>query len=124
MEADLPGLLGAVRRRRRRRQVVRAAAAAVVLGGVLAVWAFAAWQPWNTHDAPREPAARWSVVAVDPGVVARCTAPTVVREEWFVDDYELQQLLRDAERPDGLVRVRGQVLVSSDAVDPFPELAP
>ena len=48
------------------------------------------------------------------------TVPTVERSEWWIDDEGLRAFLRAAERPDGIVRVRGQVFVSADAVDPFP----
>jgi hypothetical protein len=43
-----------------------------------------------------------------------------MRPAGFVDDDELQGLLRDADRPAGLVRVGERVLVAAAAVDPWP----
>jgi len=125
-QADLPGLLGALQRRRRRRRAARATVLALGLVGALLLWP----RPRDevaTPVAPPPPLMAqpsWTMVADDPQVVARLRVATVVRPEWFVDDGQLQALLRAGDRPDGLVRARGQVLVSAAAVDPFPRLSP
>jgi hypothetical protein len=118
--ADLPRLLSAVRWRRRRRRLAQGAAVTMAVAALWFAFGLGAGpagpgRPSETVNAPR-----WTVVHDDPGVLARCTVPTVERSEWWIDDAGLRALLREAERPDGIVRVRGQVLVSADAVDPFP----
>jgi hypothetical protein len=60
----------------------------------------------------------------DPGVVDRCTVVSTVRTAWLLDDDGLRELLRQAERPDGLVRVTDRVFVAAAAVDPFPVTSP
>ncbi len=126
MQAALPGLLGAMRRRRRRRQLARAGIAVLVCTGLVVLW-----QRGGDADpmpvAPPAPVVALPLcvqVGDDPQVVARLSVATVVRAEWYLDDAGLQDLLRGGDRPDGLVRALGQVLVSAAAVDPFPTLAP
>lgn len=120
MAALLPDLLGAVRARRRRRHVRRAAVALMAAALPLFAWQFAtATAP--RRDPPEVAAApSWRVVHDDPTVLTRCAVGTRERAEWFVDDDGLQAALRAAERPMGLVRTRGQVLVSAMAIDPWP----
>lgn len=126
LHADLPGLLGSMRQRRRRRRAARATVLALGLGGALLLWPRRADEVAPPVAPPPPILVRpgWTMVADDPQVVARLRVATVVRPEWFVDDGQLQALLRAADRPDGLVRARGQVLVSAAAVDPFPTLSP
>ncbi|MBL9078292.1 MAG: hypothetical protein JNL08_12355 [Planctomycetes bacterium] len=119
--AALPGLLAAVRWRRRRRRLLRAAAGLLLAAAAVGV----AWpRPPVDPGQPVAPSPAWRVVATDPTVLARCSAVTVVRPEWWIDDDGLQRLLREDDRPDGLVRTGGRVLVNRAAVDPFPVLQP
>ena len=46
---------------------------------------------------------------------------TVSRSEWFVDDEDLNTLLRDSGRSAGIVRAPGLVRVNPEAIDPWPE---
>lgn len=124
LQADLPGLLAALRGRRRRRQTVRAAVATLLLVSGAAMVFRSGGAPTVVPVLPDGTAPRCTIVRDDPQVLARLAVPTTVRAEWFVDDAGLQALLRAADRPDGLVRVDRQVLVSAEAVDPFPELQP
>lgn len=120
MRERLPGLLAVVRARRRRRQAARAAVLAVaacVATGLL-------WWPSRVRAPATAPGATpptWTMLADDPTVVARSEVHVAVRAEWFLaDDGQLQALLAADARDAGLVRIGGQVLVSQDAVDPFP----
>ncbi|MBL8728721.1 MAG: hypothetical protein JNM25_09850 [Planctomycetes bacterium] len=126
MGAALPGLLGAMRRRRRRRQLARAGIAVSVLIALVALWSQGGVADAEPTFPPLPVVAPPLCVQVgdDPQVVARLSVATVVRAEWFLDDAGLQRLLRGCDRPDGLVRVDRQVLVSAAAVDPFPMLSP
>lgn len=121
MAAALPGLLDAVRGRRRRRRV-RQLAAALLLVAVPAWWALAGAPPAGPPEPPSVRA--WSLVETDPAVLARCTVPTVVRAEWFVDDAGLCAMLAADARPHGLVRAGDRVLVDRSAVDPWPGETP
>ena len=124
MRERLPGLLAVVRARRRRR---RAGLAAWLLLGVVVLAS-----PWWRAPAPHVPKAApvavvpaWTVVRDDPTVVARHTVTVAPRAEWYVvDDGELQALLAADHREAGLVRARGQLLVSRAAIDPFPGSEP
>lgn len=130
-DAMLPGLLAAVRWRRRRHRAARAGAV-VLLFGLVALWRWPGGEPTGAPTAPAVTpsiaapiaASAWQRVPNVPDIVARCSVATTARAEWFVDDHELQRLLRDDDRPSGLVRTRGEVLVSAAAIDPFPTLAP
>ena len=75
-------------------------------------------------DGPVGPSPRaiCQTVHNDPAVLGRYRVESTVREEWFVDDDGLQEFLRQGERPAGIVRIRGKVLVAKGALDPFPEL--
>ena len=114
--AGLAPLLLVVRRRRRRRRAVQAAT--VVLLAALSL-RFLLPSPDAAAVALREPIAT-APDGREPFVLERLMVPTTVRAEWFVDDPELQQLLRDAGRPAGLVRIGERVQVDAAAVDPWP----
>lgn len=109
----LPELLRAVRWRRRRRQLRRAA-----LGALLLLGGFALWPDPRPDDLPVAPLAAppWTVVRDDPGVVARHTVPERVDPAWFVDDRELQALLRESGQPIGTVRIGRTVQVAAVAM--------
>ena len=124
MRERLPGLLLAVRTRRRRRLTVRAAL--LLMGAVAMSVPF--WRP-PTPTAVVAPAIAselaWTFVHDDPTVLARHTIVVEPKAEWFVvSDDELQSLLAADHRDAGLVRLRGQVLVSKTAIDPFPHAEP
>ncbi len=122
-DALLPALLAEVRARARRRRVRRAAVAVLLVAVAVLAWPLASASP---HVAtPREPAPVASrptvqIVGDDPTILARCSVPTRERAQWWIRDDELQRLLASDGRTAGLVRVDGRVLVSADAVDPFP----
>lgn len=129
MQAGLPELLAVVRargrrRRRRRAGFVLAAVLSVVLGGF--GWWCAAGRaaPAVVPPPPSAMASAVEIVPDDPTVLARCSVPTVVRSEWFVDDDGLQALLRSAERDAGLVRTRDRVLLAATAVDSLAAMRP
>lgn len=124
MDALLPELLDTlrsrVRRARRRRAIV--AILLLVLPVPLLTW---------RHSAPAAPpiasaafARGWTEVRDDPGVRTRCEVATVVRSAWFAGDDEVQELLRAAAKPAGLVRAGDRVFVSAAALDPWPTVAP
>ncbi len=137
-DARLPELLRAVRRRGERRRRRRAL---VALAGALLVLAAAAlWWPSAPGSPPAAPtrspfaptgAANHAVVVAgsktvmatfvrdDPAVVSRHAVATQSRAAWFVDDSELQALLRADGRTDGLVRFDGRVHVRASAIDPY-----
>ncbi len=137
-DARLPELLRAVRRRGERRRRRRAL---VALAGALLVFAVAAaaW-PRARRSSPAEPTRSPSALAVganhavvvtgsrpamatfvrdDPAAVSRHAVATQSRAAWFVDDSELQELLRTDGRADGLVRIDGRVHVHAAAIDPY-----
>lgn len=121
MAAQLPALLVVVRARRRRRLVRRAALALVALALPGLGWLLAS-APTTPPPAPGVAAApAWVVVHDDPTILARCEVQPAVRPDWLLTDDGLQAELRAADRPDGLVRTGGVVLVSAAAVDPWPE---
>ena len=127
MAAMLPEMLGAVRWRRRRRYLARGtvlAAAAVLL---LVYWpSGASFLP--SAPVPIGPQAGASaspvcqIVHDVPGVVDRYRATSSQHAEWYVGDEELQEFLRAADRPSGIVRIYGKVMVTEAALDPFPQL--
>jgi len=133
MATMLPDLLGAVRSRRRRRVAARATVATTVAAALLAVLV-TLWPKGGDRGAVPSPnGPQHHIAAVPftcevvrdiPGVVARYRVATPKHKDWFVGDAELQNFLRNAERPDGIVRVSGKVVVASSALDPFPEVAP
>lgn len=133
MAGMLPGMLGAVRWRRRRRHIVR--------GSVLAVAAVLLVSYWQDRGAvvtpiasvPVAPDASASqqtassmvceVVRDVPGVVDRYRVVGNKHVAWYASDAQLQDFLRDADRPSGIVRVSGRVIVTEAALDPFPLMA-
>ena len=123
MHGLLPELLALVRARRRRRHARRAAAMALVLAAPIAAYALRPGGPAAPHPAAMPIAAPYTIVATDATVVVRCVVATVDRAEWYVDDAELQQLLRANDRDAGLLRIGDRVLVSKAAIDPWPVLA-
>lgn len=138
MAAMLPDLLGAVRGRRRRRQALRASVVAFVVAGLWSLW-LGLWPASGdavvpTPNAPRVAtlptpnrtgAAKFACELVHdlPDVVARLSRTAAVRADCYISDADLQAFLRDAQRPQGLVRIAGKVIVASAAVDPFPVMA-
>lgn len=60
-----------------------------------------------------------TVVHDDPTIVARYRVALPTRREWFVDDADLQELLRADGRAAGLVHLGGQTLVQAAVVDPY-----
>ena len=126
MRERLPGLLAVVRARRRQRHAARAA---LLLGLVVAAaspwwWPPAASAPNAPAVPPSASAPPWSIVHDDPTVLARHTVVVATKAEWFVTDDELQSLLAADQRDAGLVRLRGRLLVSKTAIDPFPQAEP
>ena len=125
-DALLPELLRELRARSRRRRVRRTAVAAL-----LAVIPVLAWQlaPGAAPPAPMVvdagpgPGPRYELVDDDPSILARCAVAAHAHGEWWLTDAELHDALAAAGRTAGLVRVGGRVLVSADAVDPFPARA-
>ena len=123
MHAMLPGLLSTVRWRRRRRVLGRAGLAAGVL--LFAVWL---WPSGGDRVSPGPGAGPGptrtgpvcEIVRTDPAEVAGWRVATAVPADWYLDDDGLSRFLRESARPAGLVRVRGRVLVATEAVDPFP----
>lgn len=124
METLLPALLDTLRARVRRARRRRAAVAAALL--VLPALLLTLWRrdPAVPSIAPVAAAPGWTEVRDDPGVRARCEVATVVRSAWFVGDDEVQELLRAASKPAGLVRSGDRVFVSAAALDPWPGGAP
>lgn len=124
MDALLPELLDTlrtrVRRARRRRAIV--AILLMVLPVPLLTWRRPA--PAAPPIASAAVARGWTEVRDDPGVRTRCEVETVVRSAWFAGDDEVQELLRAAARPAGLVRAGNRVFVSAAALDPWPSVAP
>jgi hypothetical protein len=122
----LKRLLGEVRARRRRRQLARAAAAGVVvlLVGFGVVRSLAPVEPAPVAPPVEAAVPAWREVHDDPTVLARCAVAPVVRPQWFVDDGELQALLRADDRPAGVVRSGAHVFVAAAAVDSWPAVGP
>jgi len=121
----LPELLGAVRWRRRRRLAARGAAVLLLVLSAASPWW---WRAADGAGGALAPAVAdgppWTVLGDDPSVLARCEVPTRVDPAWFVDDQQLQRLLLDGNRPDGLVRAGSRVIVAAAAIDPWPGDAP
>jgi hypothetical protein len=125
-DALLPRLLDELRARGRRRRRRRATVAAVAAVLPLLAWGLTAARD-GTRGAPSVPRVRddaravpFDVVETDPTVLARCTIVVPPDPRWALDDAGLQAELAALDRPAGLVRVGDRVLVSRDAVDPFP----
>lgn len=121
----------ALRRRRRRRTASKVAliagcvaVATASIGGV--------WRASNAHSG-REIArsGEWSqsvlspgtmpprhaflLVRTDPEIVGRVLVLThPIRPDQLVDDDQLEALLREAGRPEGIVRVRGRAVLASE----------
>ena len=131
MASMLPDMLGAVRWRRRRRHIVRGTVLAVAAVLLVGYWPNGGTAPdviAPVAIGPLGPQQAGSSVVCEvvrdiPGVVDRYRATGAKHLEWFVSDDELQDFLRDANRPNGIVRVSGKVLVTEAALDPFPVLA-
>ena len=65
------------------------------------------------------PPAADRIVRDDPSVLGRCAVHAVEREDWYVDDQGLQQLLQQAGCDSGLIRAGGRLLAVA-AVDALP----
>jgi hypothetical protein len=122
----LPALLAAVRRRRSVRRRARVALAAACV--VACVVAFLSLPPAARQQRPALARAEGAVAAAtavarivrdDPTVLARCAVPAVEREDWYLDDQGLQQLLQQAGCESGLIRAGGRLLAVA-AVDALP----
>jgi hypothetical protein len=101
---------GVVRRRRGRAAVRWGVAAMLVAATLPTALRGPDWTP--TPISPAPPAGRVAyadleVVRDDPGVLARCA----------VDDTELLTTLAAADRPTGLIRVPGRVILTADVLD-------
>lgn len=138
MAGMLPGMLGAVRWRRRRRHIVRGSVLAVVTVLLVSFWPRSFWKDNGAAltpiaSVPVAPGASASqqaassmvceVVRDIPGVVDRYRVAGNKHVEWYANDDQLQDFLRDADRPNGIVRVSGKVIVTEAALDPFPVMA-
>jgi hypothetical protein len=137
--ALLPELLGAVRGRRRRRVATRVTVVAGMALLLISYWPAmvvpgidsrqaggdAALQVANTDglgpSSSGEPFA-CEVVHDIPGVVQRYRSVIQDHQDWFVNDAELQSILRAAGRPAGIMRIAGKVTVARGALDPLPAL--
>lgn len=120
----LPAMLREVRGRRRRRRLVRAASTCGVclVVATLAWWLFPARSVATPADAapPGRSAFVCEVVGNRPGVLERFgVGQPAIERDWRIDDGELLEWLRHDQRPGGLVRVGGRVLVLAEAVDPL-----
>lgn len=130
MATMLPELLGAVRGRRRRRVAIRVGVVAAMLCVLVGYWPGMGGQTMDydpgggaaTQVANGGTPFACEVVRNRPGVLERFRSATPQHQQWFVGDDELQDFLRTAERPNGIVRVSGKVFVASAALDPFPVL--
>lgn len=123
-------LTGVVVRRRRLRRAGRGAAALALLAGVvwLAWWSSGTATPVAeqqdvVHDAaPTLHHIALEIVADDPDILARCAAPSrELPPETWIDDQQLLQLLRDADRPTGLLRRGNRVELTEDVTDELGE---
>lgn len=138
MTTMLPELLGAVRGRRRRRVAARVAMVAAMLALLVSYWPGMGGQARDSKRPGSDHSSQMAnvrdggsssgmpfaceVVRDVPGIVERYRGTSSKHEQWFVGDDELQDFLRKADRPEGLVRVAGKVVVASAALDPFPVL--
>lgn len=115
------------RRNFQRRAVPIAAAASLVMFALVAFWANrgtpSAQPEAQLTISPRpDPAARAVIqlVATDPNITARLSTtampPGSLAGVQMIDDQELQQMLRAAGRPDGLVRVGGRTRIASEVM--------
>jgi hypothetical protein len=111
-------LQAAVVSRRRRRVAFRLAGAAAV-AMVLALLLSPGISP--------DPGAGLKHVAFetvrdDPGILARYAArPAAIPAETWIEDDELLDLLRSADRPTGLIRIDDRVILTVDVTDIPPE---
>ena len=112
-------LQGAVVSRRRRRMAFRwAGAAALTL--VLALLLSPGISPDNSGAELRHVA--FETVRDDPGILARYAAtPSAIPPETWIEDDELLDLLRSADRPTGLIRIDDRVILTVDVTDIPPE---
>jgi hypothetical protein len=120
-----------VRRRRVRRTVRGTCATAALVAMAVALWqAFAVPSSRPTDDRPMQVAAGYAgfdfrEVLGDPGILARCAAPSrPIDPAVFVDDAELLALLRANHRATGLLRVAGRTVPTEPVVDPLPTELP
>ena len=64
----------------------------------------------------------FEIVRDDPGIVTRYVArPSAIPAETWIEDDELLDLLRSADRPTGLIRIDDRVILTGDVTDNSPE---
>ncbi|MCU0867098.1 MAG: hypothetical protein MUC36_25220 [Planctomycetes bacterium] len=120
----LPALLAAVRRRRIGRRSARVALGATCLAACVGAFLCTPMASRQEFSGPAlapvavAPAPS-RIVRDDPTVLARCAVPAVEREDWYLDDQGLQQLLQQAGCDSGLIRAGGRLLAVA-AVDALP----
>ena len=113
-------LAGAVFARRRRRQAARFVVSSVTLIALTSLsWLLA---PGSTGEPLRAPMAlrhvEFHTIVNRSDVLTRYTAPsTKVRPGTLIDDDGLLQLLAAADRPTGLIRVEGKVILTAKVTD-------
>ena len=111
-------LQGAVISRRRRRTAFRWAGAGA-LGLVLALLLSPAISPAPGAGLKH---VAFDTVRDDPGILARYAArPAAIPAETWIEDDELLELLRSADRPTGLIRIDDRVILTGDVTDIPPE---
>jgi hypothetical protein len=108
---------------RRRRAGRRAAALALVIAPVAVITALAARPaptgPGVTEAIAARPAVELITVRSDAGILARY-APAETFTARILDDQMLVETLREIDRPAGVIRMGGRVMVSATVVDPQP----
>ena len=126
-QAMRTALTGAVVRRRRTRRGVRGASALALLAGVvwLAWWSIGTAAVGERQDVAHEPRLQHialQIVADDPDILARYALPSrPLPPETWIDDAQLLQLLRDADRPTGLLRRGDRVELTENVTDQLGE---
>jgi len=109
-------LASAVVSRRRRRQALQLTALLVLAAAILVV-SLPRSSPQTHEDLLAPPAYEnlsFELLRDDPGILTRCAAkPSVVPKAIWIDDAGLIDLLRAAQRPSGLLRVGGRLILTN-----------
>ena len=105
---------------RRRRRVAFRWAGATALALVLALLLSPGISPGTGRAELKHVA--FEIVRDDPGILARYAArPSAIPAETWIEDDELLDLLRSADRPTGLIRIDDRVILTGDVTDITPE---